>query len=106
MSSTEHKDRRTAILQLLALRAEYHESGSLSSMEARRSKPDLSMRLHQSRNSQFDPIPAFYPIVLSGIHGDRKSGRRGHALSQDKAVSMTITTAKKSRRSPLCLIQQ
>ena len=51
---------------MLALRAEYHESGSLSSMEARRSKPDLSLRLFQSRRSQVDPIPAFYPIDLSG----------------------------------------
>ena len=55
--------------QALALRAGCHESGSSSSMEARRSNTDRAMFPLYGTRSSIGAIPAFYPMVLTGRVG-------------------------------------
>ena len=93
--------------QALALRAGCHESGSSSSMEARRSNTDRAMFPLYGTRSSIGAIPAFYPMVLTGVSHQRhvpfEYGRCGHPLPSGKAVSMKLTPAMQARVSPLAV---
>jgi hypothetical protein len=101
---------------MLALRAEYLETGSLSSMEARRSNPDgTHAPLVLEKSSCIGPIPAFYPmrhsrfVPAAAETADfaviREEGRCGQTLFSFGSEAVSVRLAAMQTASVLKVSQ-